>query len=1029
MFKRRPIYIILLIIFTLLLCADIAGYSLAVNTTSNMSGMPSGFPSDGTQMHGNFNGGMTGTYGSSGTSSSAMPETSSGSSDNTTAAGNGAGKQSTESAMPETSSGSSDTSAAGNSSGQTNGNFDPSKMQDGSGMPTMMGGQGQANSTSGLASFIISWWIPIGILCILVDVFCIFMLIRISRRKSSEDIIAEDEASKEKSDIAIIKKPEISSYEQRRRKKRRTLLITIIILGILIMMIVGYVVVRSIYTAQLAEEETVPVVSAEAASADIDTSISGTGTLTDADAEEITVPDEVKIKTYNVENGDEVKEGDVLATVDHTSVMKAIEDLQDAMDLLDEEINTASSDEIASKIKASVAGRVKMIYAKEGTSVDDTMYNNGALMLISLDGLMAADIETDADISVGDSAVVALADGTTETGRVVKFTQGVATITVSDDNAAYGEEVTITDKSGNALGKSTLYIHSELKVTGFSGSVSDIKCAVDDEVSSGETLITLTDTEYTAEYKLLLEKRNDYVDEMDKLMKLSKDSNVYAEYAGTVLGIDEDDATTTTSETEDATTSQTGSATSETNNTTASQTGSATAQTDAVISGTGNVSVSQLSYTLPAQSVLASKLVYEPSSSENSASGVMLLSNNSKGADDATVTGYSNYAAIVSSVTYNSIDLLAYSKSISISDYSSFDSLGVTTAMMTTKAQISPSSSTPVYMYKNGVWTSCPISEITAGDVIILTYGTSSSSDSGTSDDSGSSNGSGGSSGGASTSPSTTSSPSSTSTSGSDSSGSSDSTSGSGDTTSSSDTNDSSTQLLWIVIAKQAANTNASGKTGGGNGSASAGTGSTETEEPEEPEDIYSLSEPTIMSVTPDAKMSVTITVDELDILSIEKGQEATITLDALSDQTFTGAVTDIDMTGANSGGSTKFTAVVTLDKTDQMLAGMNASVSITLASNNCDVTIPVAAINESDSGIIVYTSYDEDSNELGGPVNVTTGISDGTNVEILSGLSSGDKVWYEYEDTVNISSSLVSSSNGGGFNLMDIFGGNRRRP
>jgi len=141
----------------------------------------------------------------------------------------------------------------------------------------------------------------------------------------------------------------------------------------------------------------------------------------------------------------------------------------------------------------------------------------------------------------------------------------------------------------------------------------------------------------------------------------------------------------------------------------------------------------------------------------------------------------------------------------------------------------------------------------------------------------------------------------------------------------------------------------------------------------------------------------------------------------------FTGSVTDIDMTGTNSGGSTKYTAIVTLDKTEQMIAGMNAAVSITLSSTECAVTIPVAALNESGSDIFVYTSYDEENNILGNPVNVTTGISDGTNVEILTGLNAEDETWYEYDDTINISSSVVSSSSGGSFNLMRIFGGGGR--
>ena len=59
---------------------------------------------------------------------------------------------------------------------------------------------------------------------------------------------------------------------------------------------------------------------------------------------------------------------------------------------------------------AGVSGRVKMIYAETGDDVVDVMYEKGALALLSLDGYMAADVETDA-LSAGESVTVRLSDG------------------------------------------------------------------------------------------------------------------------------------------------------------------------------------------------------------------------------------------------------------------------------------------------------------------------------------------------------------------------------------------------------------------------------------------------------------------------------------------------------------------------------------------------------------------------------------------------------------------------------------------
>ncbi|MCD8127751.1 MAG: Ig-like domain-containing protein [Clostridiales bacterium] len=178
-------------------------------------------------------------------------------------------------------------------------------------------------------------------------------------------------------------------------------------------------------------------------------------------------------------------------------------------------------------------------------------------------------------------------------------------------------------------------------------------------------------------------------------------------------------------------------------------------------------------------------------------------------------------------------------------------------------------------------------------------------------------------------------------------------------------------------------------------------TATTETEE-EDTVGTYTVGEQTILSITPQDCMTISISVDELDILSLTEGQEAVITLDALTGQSFTGTVTSLDTSGTNSGGNTKFTAEITMERTGEMLADMNASVLITLDTTGDVLVIPEAALVEEGNTTYVYTSYDESSDTLGDLVEVETGISDGTNVEICSGLSSGDSFYYSYADSLS---------------------------
>ena len=171
----------------------------------------------------------------------------------------------------------------------------------------------------------------------------------------------------------------------------------------------------------------------------------------------------------------------------------------------------------------------------------------------------------------------------------------------------------------------------------------------------------------------------------------------------------------------------------------------------------------------------------------------------------------------------------------------------------------------------------------------------------------------------------------------------------------------------------------------------------------EETEALYSQETVTIASVIPQEKMTVEITVDELDITHISTGQSADVTVDALPGEKFTATVTQIASCGESEGGNSKFSVVLTLEKAGDMLPGMHASVLITLNTVNNVVSVPVAALTEDGTETILYTSYDEETGALGNPVAVTIGVSDEEYAEILSGIDEGAIYYYPYYDTLVI--------------------------
>ena len=163
--------------------------------------------------------------------------------------------------------------------------------------------------------------------------------------------------------------------------------------------------------------------------------------------------------------------------------------------------------------------------------------------------------------------------------------------------------------------------------------------------------------------------------------------------------------------------------------------------------------------------------------------------------------------------------------------------------------------------------------------------------------------------------------------------------------------------------------------------------------------------------------MTLSITIDELDITKIYVGQETTVSVDALGGEQFDATVTQIAASGENDGGNSKFAVELTLEKSGEMLPGMYASAFITLETAKNVTCVPVAALEKNGPDSIVYTSYDEKEGTLGSPVAVTIGCSDGENVQILSGLEAGQTCYYAYYD--NYVESDAPKQGGSVFNLM----------
>lgn len=139
--------------------------------------------------------------------------------------------------------------------------------------------------------------------------------------------------------------------------------------------------------------------------------------------------------------------------------------------------------------------------------------------------------------------------------------------------------------------------------------------------------------------------------------------------------------------------------------------------------------------------------------------------------------------------------------------------------------------------------------------------------------------------------------------------------------------------------------------------------------------------------------VKLTIDADELDIDSVALGQSASVTLDAYPGETFTATVTHISRIGTVSGSITTYPVEVTLSYDERLLEGMNGSAVILTSKKENVPLIPVARIIEDSTG--AYVNVKSAAGELERR-DITTGLSDGTNAEVTSGLVAGDKIWYQ---------------------------------
>lgn len=253
----------------------------------------------------------------------------------------------------------------------------------------------------------------------------------------------------------------------------------------------------------------------------------GNGFIEPADDVLVSSDYTMKIDTVEVENGDIVAAGDVIATVDPDSLDEQISQLENQLS----EINSSISgldDSGSSDLTSPVTGRIKRIFARPDEYLEDIVADHGGLMEISADGKLKIIVKSDRTLKPGDEVTVSFLSYEVD-GTVQSADHGEYTIII-DDNSSYqvDTEATVTDENGVLVGSGYLASNHPYLVDGTYGIVDEITVDIGDHVDAGATLLTRRNYTYNGTYLNLLENRQEVMEDLQDLRTLQRSPRITA---------------------------------------------------------------------------------------------------------------------------------------------------------------------------------------------------------------------------------------------------------------------------------------------------------------------------------------------------------------------------------------------------------------------------------------------------------------------------------------------------------------------
>lgn len=265
--------------------------------------------------------------------------------------------------------------------------------------------------------------------------------------------------------------------------------------------------------------------------------VTGTGTLSISQTENVSLDYGVTVTETLVEEGDTVTAGQALLSVDTSALQTAIDTLQDELDSTVSELATLSdSYSTTTYVKMPMDGRVKEVYIEKGQYLQDVMTEKGCIALLSLDGLMTAEISAPEGMSINDTVKVTAGRSYTD-GTVADITDGVATITFSDAYGSEGGEVTITYKE-EEIGTASCHIHMPYQlIASEQGYIQAVYLETDVKKWQNNRVCYLTNVPISGTYEALLTTQQEQLAQLNEMKALLAAGVITAPEDGIVSSI------------------------------------------------------------------------------------------------------------------------------------------------------------------------------------------------------------------------------------------------------------------------------------------------------------------------------------------------------------------------------------------------------------------------------------------------------------------------------------------------------------